>query len=69
MSENQHSDQCLMLNPRTEGDRREGRHAKACRTYHCEWCCRCWCHGMVKHPNGALRADAESAEGRAECDE
>ena len=51
------------LNPYTEGDRRIGTHAKACKPRSaggsCEMSCRCWCHGITKHMNGDVRADSE----------
>ena len=49
------------LNPYTEGDGRIELHATACgRHGGCRMSCRCWCHGITRHMNGALRRDARS---------
>lgn len=49
------------LNPWTEGDARTQTHAKGCGRGRpgCAMYCRCWCHGITKHQNGTIRADAE----------
>lgn len=47
------------LNSYTEGDARTKTHAKACSISGPHpMSCRCWCHGITRHPNGALRPDS-----------
>jgi hypothetical protein len=54
------------LHARTEGDRRTGTHSWYCQRGRCnEGPCRCWCHGITKHLNGARRPDALGTAARS----